>query len=60
MRDGNHVIKEKEIIVRGLNSTGISDAVQNVEDIYEKIEKSFREHFFILVKSLVFFSKYLF
>ena len=54
------MIKEKEIIVRGLNSTGISDAVQNVEDVYEKIEKSFREYFFILVKSLVFFSKYLF
>ena len=33
----NHVIKEKEIIVRGFNSAGISEAVQNAEDIYEKI-----------------------
>ena len=43
------------MIVRGLNSTGVSDAVQNVEGIYEKIEKLFTEYFFILVKSLVFF-----
>ena len=39
----NHVIKEKEIIVRGFNSAGISEAVQNIEDIYEKIENLFRE-----------------
>ena len=32
----NHVIKEKEIIARGFNSAGISEAVQNAEDIYEK------------------------
>ena len=39
----NHVIKEKEIIVRGFNSAGISEAVQSIEDIYEKIENLFRE-----------------
>ena len=35
--------KEKDIIVRGFNSVGISGAVQNTEDIYEKIENPFRE-----------------
>ena len=30
----NHVIKEKEMIVRGFNSEGISETVQNAEDIY--------------------------
>ena len=39
----NHVIKEKEMIVRGFNSAGISEAVQNAEDIYENIENPFRE-----------------
>ena len=39
----DHVIKEKEMIVRGFNSTGISEAVQNAEDIYENIENPFRE-----------------
>ena len=38
-----HVIKEKEMIVRGFNSAGISEAVQNAEDIYEKNENPFRE-----------------
>ena len=57
----NNVIKEKEMIVSGFNSVGISQAVQNAEDIYEKIENPFREWFFILVNLLVcFFSKYLF
>ena len=32
----NHVIKEKEMIVRGFNSAGISEVAQNAEDIYEK------------------------
>ena len=39
----NHVTKEKEMIVRGFNSAGISEAVQNAQDIYEKIENPFRE-----------------
>ena len=39
----NHVIKEKEMIVRGLNSAGISEAVQNAKDIHENIEDPFRE-----------------
>ena len=39
----NHVIKEKEMIVRGSNSASISEAVQNAEDIYEKTENPFRE-----------------
>ena len=37
----NHVIKEKEMIVRGFNSAGISEAVQKAEDIYEKTENPF-------------------
>ena len=53
----NHVIKEKEMIVRGFNSAGISERVQNAEDIYEKIENPFREYFFILAKLLVSFFK---
>ena len=52
----NHEIKEKEI-VRGFSSAGILEAVQNAEDIYEKIENPFREYFFILVKLLIFFFK---
>ena len=32
----NHVIKEKVMIVGGFSSAGISEAVQNAEDIYEK------------------------
>ena len=39
----NHVIKEKEMIVRGFNSAGISEAVQNAKDIQENIEDPFRE-----------------
>ena len=39
----NDVIKEKEMIVRGLNCAGISEAVQNAGDNYEKIENPFRE-----------------
>ena len=39
----NLVIKEIEMIVRGFSSAGISKAVQNAEDIYEKIESSCRE-----------------
>ena len=39
----NHVIKEKEMTVRGFNSAGTSKAVQNAEDIYEKIENAFKE-----------------
>ena len=39
----NHVIKEKEMIVRGFNSAGILEAVQNAEDIYEKFQNLFRE-----------------
>ena len=38
----NHVIKKKGMIVRGFHSAGISEAVQNVEDIYEKNENPFR------------------
>ena len=34
-------MKEKEMIARGFNSTGILEAVQNAEDIYEKIENPF-------------------
>ena len=32
----NNVIKEKLMIVRGFKSAGISEAVQNAEDINEK------------------------
>ena len=39
----NHLIKEKAMIAREFNSAGISEAVQNPEDIYEKIENPFRE-----------------
>ena len=39
----NHVIKEKEMVVRGFNSAGISQALQNAEEIYEKLENPFRE-----------------
>ena len=53
----NHVIKEKELIVRGFNSAGISKAVQNAENFYEKFEHPFRGWLFILVRLLVFFSK---
>ena len=45
------------MIVRGFNSEGILEAVQNAEDICEKIENPFREQFFILAKLLVFFFK---
>ena len=30
------------MIVRGLNSAGILEAVQNVDDIYKKIKNPFR------------------
>ena len=36
-------LSEKEMIVRGFNSAGISEAVQNAENIYEKTENPFRE-----------------
>ena len=39
----NHVVKEKEMIVRGFISAGISKAAQNAEDIHEKLENPFRE-----------------
>ena len=39
----NHVIKEKEMIVRWFSSAGIAEVVQNAVDIYEKIENPFRE-----------------
>ena len=39
----NHVIKEKEMIVRGFNSAGILEVVQNAADIYENIENPLRE-----------------
>ena len=39
----NHVIKERDMIFRGFSSVDISEVVQNTEDIYEKIENSFRE-----------------
>ena len=42
----NYEIKEKEMIVRGFNSAGISEAVQNAEDIYERIENPFRIVFY--------------
>ena len=44
----------------GFNSAGISEIVQNAEDIYEKIENPYREQFVILVKFQYFFPKYLF
>ena len=31
------------MIVRGFNSAGISETVENTEDIYEKVENPFRE-----------------
>ena len=37
------MIKEKEMIVRGFNSAGILEVVQNAEDVYEKIDNPFRE-----------------
>ena len=39
----NHVVKEKEVIVRGFNTAGILKALQNAEDTYEEIENTFRE-----------------
>ena len=39
----NRVIKEKEMTVRGFNSAGVSETVQNADDIYEQIENPFRE-----------------
>ena len=42
----NHVIKEK-MIFRGFNSAGISEAVQNADESYEKIQNPFREVFLL-------------
>ena len=39
----NHVIKEKEMIVRGFDSAGILKVVDNVDNIYVKIENSLRK-----------------
>ena len=39
----NHVIKEKEMIVRGFDSAGILEVVDNVDNIYVKIENSLRK-----------------
>ena len=38
----NHVIKKKDMIIRGFNSSGILEAEQNAEDIYEKIKNPFK------------------
>ena len=38
----NHVIKEKEMIVRGFNLAGILEGAQNAEDVCQKIENPFR------------------
>ena len=54
------MIKEKEMIFRGFNSAGTSEAMQNGKNIYEKTENLFRELFVALVKLLASFSKYLF
>lgn len=35
--------KEKEMIIKGFDSAGVSEAVQNAEDIYEKVENPFKE-----------------
>ena len=39
----NHVIKKKEMIVRGSSSAGISEAVQNADNICEQIENPSKE-----------------
>ena len=39
----NHVIKKKEMIVRGSSSVGISEAVQNADNICEQIENPSKE-----------------
>ena len=51
----NHVIKEKVMKVGGFSSAGISEAVQNAEDIYEKNCESIYRIVFYPVKLLVFF-----
>ena len=43
------------MIVRGFSSADILEAVQNADNVCEKIENPFREQFFILAKLLVFF-----
>ena len=48
------------MIFRRFDSAGTSEAIQNGENIYEITENLFRELFFVLVKLLIFFSKYLF
>ena len=45
----NHVIKEKEMIVRGFNSAGISETVQNAEDIFEKLRIYLENNFLSLL-----------
>ena len=35
--------KEKLMIIKGFDSAGVSEAVQNAEDIYEKVENPFKE-----------------
>ena len=39
----NHVLKKKEMIVRGSSSVGISEAVQNADNICEQIENPSKE-----------------
>ena len=43
------------MIVGGFDSAGITEAVQNAENIYEKIVNPFKEQLFILDKLLAFF-----
>ena len=38
----NHMMKEKEMIVRGFNSAGILEGAQSAEDVCQKIENPFR------------------
>ena len=35
--------KEKLMIIKGFDSAGVSEAVQNAEDIYKKVENPFKE-----------------
>ena len=37
-----HLKKETVIIIKGFDSTGIADAVNNAQSVYEKIENLFR------------------
>ena len=45
----NHVIKEKEMIARGFDTAGISETVQNAEDIYEKKRIHLKNSFLFLL-----------